>query len=82
MIGLERLVMLFLNLHNIRWASLFPRDPKSFSKVGQDVTEASVEAAQAILIHGPKARTIKGKRTRELPSLPDVSVAHCMHHTI
>ena len=27
-IGLERLVMLFLNLGNIRRASLFPRDPK------------------------------------------------------
>jgi len=28
-IGLERLVMLFLNLGNIRLASLFPRDPRS-----------------------------------------------------
>ena len=28
-IGLERLVMLLLNLGNIRFASLFPRDPKS-----------------------------------------------------
>merc|ERR1711988_1326912 len=27
-IGLERVVMLYLNLHNIRKASLFPRDPK------------------------------------------------------
>lgn len=27
-IGLERVVMLFLDLHNIRRASLFPRDPK------------------------------------------------------
>jgi len=27
-IGLERVVMLFLGLHNIRKASLFPRDPK------------------------------------------------------
>lgn len=26
--GLERVVMLYLNLGNIRWASLFPRDPK------------------------------------------------------
>lgn len=29
-IGLERLVMLILNLGNIRLASMFPRDPKSF----------------------------------------------------
>ena len=27
-IGMERVVMLFLNLGNIRKASLFPRDPK------------------------------------------------------
>lgn len=27
-IGLERVTMLFLGLHNIRLASLFPRDPK------------------------------------------------------
>lgn len=26
-VGLERVVMLFLGLHNIRKASLFPRDP-------------------------------------------------------
>merc|ERR1712183_761490 len=30
-IGLERLVMLFLDLPNIRKASLFPRDPKRIS---------------------------------------------------
>ena len=29
-LGLERLVMLFLKLGNLRNASLFPRDPKSF----------------------------------------------------
>ncbi|KAI9838070.1 MAG: hypothetical protein M1819_006225 [Sarea resinae] len=28
-IGLERIVMLILALGNVRWASLFPRDPKS-----------------------------------------------------
>lgn len=27
-IGLERVLMLFLKLHNIRRVSLFPRDPK------------------------------------------------------
>lgn len=26
-IGLERVVMLYLNLHNVRKSSLFPRDP-------------------------------------------------------
>ena len=29
-IGLERLVSLILDLGNIRYATLFPRDPKSF----------------------------------------------------
>lgn len=29
-LGLERIVMFFLGLPNIRWASLFPRDPRSF----------------------------------------------------
>lgn len=28
--GLERIVMFFLGLPNIRWASMFPRDPRSF----------------------------------------------------
>ncbi len=31
-IGLERVVMLLLNLGNIRYASLFPRDPKSLPR--------------------------------------------------
>jgi len=31
-VGLERLTYLFLNLGNIRLASLFPRDPKSFPR--------------------------------------------------
>ncbi|KAJ1610289.1 hypothetical protein OIY81_2094 [Cryptosporidium canis] len=30
-IGLERVVMLFLNLGNIRKSSMFPRDPKRLS---------------------------------------------------
>ncbi|BFZ60706.1 aspartate--tRNA ligase dps1 [Saitoella coloradoensis] len=34
-IGLERLVMLFLGLGNIRFASLFPRDPKSLPAEGR-----------------------------------------------
>ncbi len=30
-IGLERVIMLFLDLHNVRRASLFPRDPRRIS---------------------------------------------------
>lgn len=29
-LGLERIVMFFLGLPNIRWASMYPRDPRSF----------------------------------------------------
>jgi len=36
-LGLERIVMFFLGLPNIRWATMFPRDPRSF-KTGQQQT--------------------------------------------
>lgn len=34
-IGLERIIMLMLQLENIRYASMFPRDPKSFPDSGK-----------------------------------------------
>jgi aspartyl/asparaginyl-tRNA synthetase len=46
--GLERVVMLFLKLGNIRWASLFPRDPRSFGanpKVEATVANEAAEPA-------------------------------------
>ncbi|GAA96158.1 uncharacterized protein L969DRAFT_605585 [Mixia osmundae IAM 14324] len=49
-IGLERVLMLFLKLGNIRWASLFHRDPKSFP-VPSTQTEAAAEHAA---VHPPK----------------------------
>jgi len=64
--------MLFLDLHNVRWASLFARDPKSFANIHNDPV-AAAEAAQVRVINGPKARTIK-KRDEEhqIPLLEDV----------
>ncbi|KAF8578496.1 aspartyl-tRNA synthetase, cytoplasmic [Ramaria rubella] len=71
-VSLERVIMLFLNLHNVRWASLFPRDPKSFSTAGQDPGEISAEIAQSMVVHGPIARTARGKRIGDLPAVPDL----------
>lgn len=42
--GLERVVMLFLKLGNIRLASLYPRDPRSFASI---VSTEQVAATQA-----------------------------------
>ncbi|KIJ51289.1 hypothetical protein M422DRAFT_158559 [Sphaerobolus stellatus SS14] len=71
-LGLERLLMLFLSLHNVRWASLFARDPKSFANANSDPVAAS-EAAQVRIINGPKARTIKKRgEEHEMPALEDI----------
>lgn len=44
--GLERVVMLFLKLGNIRLASLYPRDPRSFASiVGQEQLAATQASA-------------------------------------
>ena len=40
-IGLERVCQFYLALGNIRWASLFPRDPRSFPSA---VVEGSIAA--------------------------------------
>ena len=72
-IGLERLVMLFLKLGNIRWASLFPRDPRSFVVRNQDPQEAAAIAANALILHGPESSTFQpGKRHGEMPPLENV----------
>ncbi|EIW62843.1 aspartyl-tRNA synthetase cytoplasmic [Trametes versicolor FP-101664 SS1] len=72
-VGLERIVMLFLKLGNIRWASLFPRDPRSFIVRGQDPTEAALVAANSLILHGPESTTIQpGKRSGDLPPLENL----------
>ncbi|KAH9945653.1 aspartyl-tRNA synthetase cytoplasmic [Amylocystis lapponica] len=72
--GLDRLVMLFLKLGNIRWANLFPRDPKSFSRNGQDLQEASMSAATSTILHGPESATIQQGHAKpgELPPLENL----------
>lgn len=50
-IGLERLVSLILELGNIRYATLFPRDPKSFPS---DQSAASLPYPNDTTLHRPK----------------------------
>lgn len=72
-VGLERVVMLFLKLGDIRWASLLPRDPKSFPMHGEDPAAASMKAATAMILKGPESRTFEvGKGRGELPPLENV----------
>ncbi|TBU26483.1 aspartyl-tRNA synthetase, cytoplasmic [Dichomitus squalens] len=72
-VGLERLVMLFLKLGNIRWASLFPRDPRSFVVRNHDPQEAAAIAANSLILHGPESSTFQpGKRHGELPPLENL----------
>ena len=73
-IGLERFVMLFLQLDDIRWASLFPRDPKSFAQNDVDLAEASMAAAAHLMLHGPESKTTQCLGvTQKLPPLENVS---------
>lgn len=77
-VGLERIIMLFLKLGDVRWASLLPRDPKSFSMHGQDPAEATMAAAAKIILHGPESKTFTpGTRhpQGELPPLENVSLS-------
>jgi hypothetical protein len=66
--------MLFLKLGNIRWASLLPRDPRSFTKPGLDPQEASAAVAAATILKGPESTTFTGKLRGELPPLENVSL--------
>ncbi|PCH43826.1 aspartyl-tRNA synthetase [Wolfiporia cocos MD-104 SS10] len=72
-LGLERVVMLFLKLGDIRYASLFPRDPRSFPKNGQDLAEAAMSAATQMILHGPESTTFQeGIPHGELPPLENL----------
>ncbi|KZT18358.1 aspartyl-tRNA synthetase cytoplasmic [Neolentinus lepideus HHB14362 ss-1] len=72
-IGLERVVMLLLKLGNIRWASLFPRDPRSFPATEKEMEEAALETAQRAVLYGPKSATYHdGKQHSELPPLENL----------
>lgn len=69
--GLERVLMLFVNLKDVRWGSLFPRDPKSFTLFGRDPEKTEADAAQATIAKGSTA--VKSK-PGELPPLENVCI--------
>lgn len=72
-IGLERVVMLVLKLGDVRWASLFPRDPKSFPHQ-DDLAGASMAAATSLILHGPESKTCQALGvTGKMPPLENVS---------
>ena len=72
-IGLERVVMLVLKLGDVRWTSLFPRDPKSFPH-HDDLGEASMAAANSLILHGPESKTCQALGvTGQMPPLENVS---------
>jgi len=72
-IGLERVVMLVLKLGDVRWASLFPKDPKSFPRK-DDLAEASMVAATSLILHGPESKTSQVLGiTDQMPPLENVS---------
>ena len=72
-IGLERVVMLVLKLGDVRWASLFPRDPKSFPH-NQDLAGASMAAAASLILRGPESKTCQALGvTGQMPPLENVS---------
>ena len=70
--------MLFLKLGNVRWSSLFPRDPRSFLTHGVvDQAEAALAAANSLILHGPESPTFQpGKKHGELPPLENVSAPY------
>ena len=72
-IGLERVVMLILKLGDVRWASLFPKDPRSFPHQ-EDLAEASMAAAASLILHGPESKTCQTLGvTEQIPPLENVS---------
>ena len=76
-IGLERVVMLVLKLGDVRWASLFPRDPKSFPH-HDDLAGASMAAATSLILHGPESKTCQALGvTGQMPPLENVSYSVC-----
>jgi aspartyl/asparaginyl-tRNA synthetase len=74
-VGLDRVVMLMLQLGDIRWASLIPRDPRSFPQKGQSLPEGTTVVAQNLLLHGPESTTFSTSSKHidsELPPLENV----------
>lgn len=70
-IGLERVLFLFLDLQNVRWASLIPRDPKSFPEDTTPHGGKSMRGPEVDLLDYDTAR--RRGLNPSLPTLEDLS---------
>jgi len=70
-IGLERVVFLFLKLGNIRWASLYPKDPRSFPKVNLDKIDAVHAPAEGDSLRGPAKSTVEYTKAKAAGEHPE-----------
>jgi len=73
-IGLERVLFLFLDLQNVRWASLLPRDPKSFPEDNKPHGGKSIRGPEVDLIEWDTQR--RRGEVSELPSLEDLIASY------
>ncbi|KAJ7731776.1 aspartyl-tRNA synthetase cytoplasmic [Mycena metata] len=64
-IGLERVIMLFLDLGNVRWTNLFPRDPASFPGAQVDPNDAGGHA-----LRGPESSTVEYAASLRVADVP------------
>ena len=74
--GLERVVFLFLKLGNIRWASLYPRDPRSFPRRDKEVDDIVFAPADGDSLRGPAVSTLQFVKKRdegEHPPMPTLA---------
>lgn len=69
-IGIDRVLFLFLELGNIRWASLLPRDPKSFPSEGELHGGKSLRGPEVNLLDFDTA--LRRGENIPLPSLEDL----------
>lgn len=78
--GLERVVFLFLKLGNIRWATMFPRDPRSFPMDAR--RQALAMQPSDLMKRGPVADTLEYAEKKNagkqppLPKLEDLIAAY------
>ncbi|KAF9069264.1 hypothetical protein BDP27DRAFT_1421233 [Rhodocollybia butyracea] len=79
-IGLERLVMLILGLGDIRYASMYPRDPKSLPETPKSLQglphpEATIDASGSTFTSPDASRfSLQGQGMREMQGLSDLSL--------
>lgn len=76
-IGLERVLFLYLDLQNVRWASLLPRDPKSFPEDTKPHGGKAIRGPEVDLLEWDTQRR-RGENA-PMPSVEDLSKLHDSH---